>query len=377
MQRNTLLVLFLIMLILSSLVISAAEPEIPEDNDVLWTVVPGPFYNPNLGVGIQILPLVSYPLDRTDDISPPSVTAGFLLFAKPDWDIPEWTFIGGVGQKLYWAEDDWRANAHIGGASVVFQQYFAGNQPGDNNQHVWAIMDGLFIGLGAKRRIWNRLYGGLNYTFEYYKVQGRDALGDALLELIGYEPGVWQFQSMMGAELLWDSRDNQFASTAGILGQLKFDYGAKWLGGSNDYILVNGVYSQYYSFKTEGKHVLAWAYQVKSGFGDVPLDKYNSIGGGRGASLRGYVAGEFMDKSSMELQTEYRIMFTPRIGATAFVGVGTTFGVVNDFMQGPILPAGGFGFRYAMIPDRRINARLDFAWGIDSFSVYFALGEAF
>jgi hypothetical protein len=46
-------------------------------------------------------------------------------------------------------------------------------------------------------------------------------------------------------------------------------------------------------------------------------------------------------------------------------------------MQGPYLPAGGFGVRFAVIPERRVNARLDFAWGIDSFAVYFALGEAF
>lgn len=375
-QKKLIIFVFLI-IIKPAFFISAAETEIPEDKGVRWTVVPGPFYNPNLGVGIQILPLVSYPLDRSDNISPPSVTAGFLLFAKPDWDIPEWTFIGGVGQSFYWAEDDWRANAHAGGASVVFRQYFAGNEPGDDNQHVWAIMDGVFVGVGAKRRIWNRLYGGLNYSFEYYQVSGRDSLGDALLKLIGYEPGVWQFQSMIGAEMLWDSRDNQFAPTAGIQGQLKFDYGARWLGGSNDYILFNGLYSQYYSFNTEGKHVLAWAYLFNSGFGDVPLDKYNSIGGGRGAGLRGYISGEFMDKSSMELQAEYRVMFSPRIGAAAFFGVGTIFGRENDFLKGPILPAGGFGIRYAMIPDRRINARLDFAWGIDSFSVYFALGEAF
>lgn len=35
---------------------------------------------------------------------------------------------------------------------------------------------------------------------------------------------------------------------------------------------------------------------------------------------------------------------------------------------------GGFGPRFTMIPDRRINARLDFVWGIESFAAYFAIG---
>ncbi len=344
--------------------------------NVKWTVVPGPFYNPNLGWGIQVLPLASYPLNVSDDVSPPSVTAGFFLIAKPDWNLPEWTFIGGVGQKFYWDRDNWRGEFNLGGASVLFKQYLTGNEPGEDNIPVWAVREGFFSRFGIKRRIWNRLYGGLNYSFQYYQVKGRTSFDQLILDSIGFTRG-WQYQSMPGVELYWDSRDNQFSATEGIQGSLKADFGAVWLGGDNSYTLLNGLYTQYYSFDPASRHLLAWAYQFNTGLGDVPRDKYSTIGGGRGAGIRGYISGEFEDKSSMEAQIEYRLMITPRFGGTVFAGVGTIYGEAFDFMQGPFLPAGGFGIRVAVIPERRINARLDFAWGIDSFSVYFALGEAF
>jgi len=371
--------IMILLFVTSASVLFAEEPGSSAKSgggNVKWAVVPGPFYNPNLGWGIQILPLASYPLNVSDKISPPSVTAGFFLFAKPDWDLPEWTFIGGLGQKFYWNQDDWRVNINAGGASVLFKQYLTGNEPGDNNLSVWAVREGFFSKIGVKRRIWNRLYGGLNYSFQYYRIRGRTDIDQSGLDLIGFTKG-WQFQSMPGVEFYWDSRDNQFSATKGIQGSLKADFGTLWLGGDNSYTLLNGLYSQYYSFDPASKHLLAWAYQFNAGLGDVPRDKYSTIGGGRGAGLRGYISGEFEDKSSMEAQIEYRLMVTPRFGGAVFAGVGTIYGEAFEFMQGPYLPAGGFGIRIAAIPERRINARLDFAWGIDSFSIYFALGEAF
>lgn len=369
-------IILVILLFFSVMALGAAEMKSGEKKAVRWTVVPGPFYNPNLGLGIQVLPLASYPLNPSDKASPPSVTAGFFLVAKPDWGIPEWTFIGGIAQKFFWNRDNWRGNINAGGASVLFKQYKSGNLPGDENPSVWAVRDGFFSKAGLKRRIWNRLYGGVNYSFQYYQIRGRTSVDQDFLDAIGFTRG-WQFQSMPGIELFWDSRDNQFSATKGIQGSLKADFGATWLGGDNNYTLMNGLYTQYHSFDPDSKHILAWYYQLKTGFGDVPRDKYSRIGGGRSGGLRGYISGEFEDKSSMEAQIEYRLMATPRFGGVVFAGVGTIFGEAYPFMQGPYLPAGGFGVRFAVIPERRINARLDFAWGIDSFAVYFALGEAF
>lgn len=368
-------ILLLTFLILVAVSLSAEE-KAKEDDGFRWTVVPGPFYNPNLGIGIQVLPLFLYNLDKSDTVSPPSSTGGFLLFAKPDWDIPEWTFIGGVGQMFYIKQDTWRVNFNVGGASVVYKQYQAGNQPGEENIPIWAIMEGLFTSVGVKRNIWNDLFGGVNYSFQYYQVRGRTATDQNILDLMGFPRG-WQFQSLLGADILWDSRNNQFAATEGILGQFTADFGATWLGGDNNYSLLKGVYNQYHGFDPLDKHVLAWQFITKTGLGDVPRDKYSTVGGGRAGGLRGYVSGEYQDLSSMEAQIEYRPMFTKRFGATVFAGVGTIYGDSYKFLQGPWLPAGGFGLRFAVIPDRRINARLDFAWGIDSFAVYFALGEAF
>ena len=164
----------------------SAEDQIEEDNGFRWSVIPAPLFNPSLGMGIQILPIFLYPLDKADTISPPSSTSGFLLFAKPDWDIPEWTVLGSIIQQFYIKQDIWRLSFDIGGASIVYKQYAAGNQPGEDNTPVWAILEGFFTSTGVKRKIWSQLYGGLNYNFQYYQIRGRTATDQTYLDAMGF-----------------------------------------------------------------------------------------------------------------------------------------------------------------------------------------------
>jgi len=378
---NLLIVFFSLILFFTAAAFASGQEKqenskVKKNNTLRWTIVPGPFYNPNLGVGLQLIPIVSYKIDPQDKISPPSTTGGMLMVAKPDWSIPDWSFLGFVGQKLFLNQDKWRINFGAGGVTMVFRKYAPGNLPGASNDYVLAKREGLFVKAGAKRKIWQRLYGGLNYNFQYYTIYGRSSSDQQFLDAIGIASG-WQFQSLLGAEFLWDSRDNQFSPTKGLQADITLDYGAEWLGGNNNYALLKGYYAQYYSFVPDNFHILAWKFGFSTGFGDVPPDKYNSVGKSRYGGIRGYLKGEFEDLNLLDAEIEYRFMFVPRFGGVVFAGLGTVFGKVNNFSGAPWLPGGGFGLRFAVIPDRRINARLDLAWGIDSFTVYFGVGESF
>jgi hypothetical protein len=63
----TIMVLFVFS---NSLIFSESSQEESTDSDVLWTVVPGPFYNPNVGTGLLVMPMVVYPADSEDKVSP-------------------------------------------------------------------------------------------------------------------------------------------------------------------------------------------------------------------------------------------------------------------------------------------------------------------
>jgi hypothetical protein len=66
-----------------------------------------------------------------------------------------------------------------------------------------------------------------------------------------------------------------------------------------------------------------------------------------------------------------------RIGSVVFAGVGKVFPAWDKFGSQAWLPSGGFGLRVAAIPERRMNARLDLAWGKEGGTIYFSVGEAF
>jgi hypothetical protein len=51
---------------------AATKP--PEnERETSFAVVPGPFYNPNLGVGVNVLPMLMFHPNKNDSVSPPSL----------------------------------------------------------------------------------------------------------------------------------------------------------------------------------------------------------------------------------------------------------------------------------------------------------------
>ena len=372
-------VIAILALILLSLVIGPAfgqtEPEDEGSSDVLWTIVPGPFYNPNVGFGVLVMPMVMYSLDPEDEISPMSSTMLGLLWTKPDWSQKGSTWMGGINQQFYINEDTWRLSGYLAGGTILYRFFETGNEAGGSNAEAWIRQDGFAGNVMALRKIVSRLYGGVFYNFQAFKMYGRDPADQALLDLMGI-PTDMQFVSSLGARLLWDSRDNQYAASEGVYAELNADYGAEWLGSSTNWGALALTYSQYAALTPNLRHILAWQGRVRTGFGDVPPNDMSSVGSDR-SGYRGYLAGEYKDKSVFEAQLEYRPFFTKRFGAVAFAGVGNVFADITKFGQGTWLPAAGFGVRFAAIPEERVNARLDFAWGIDSFAIYFSLGEAF
>jgi hypothetical protein len=98
---------------------------------------------------------------------------------------------------------------------------------------------------------------------------------------------------------------------------------------------------------------------------------------GSSANLRGYPNGQFRDRASWAVQTEWRRRVSGRWGVVAFAGLGGVAPSLGDIGNSTLLPAAGGGVRFEVSSEYRVNVRLDGAVGRDSRALYVSLGEAF
>lgn len=98
---------------------------------------------------------------------------------------------------------------------------------------------------------------------------------------------------------------------------------------------------------------------------------------GSSSNLRGYANGQFRDRASWAVQTEWRRRLGGKFGVVAFAGIGGVAPGIGSIGQSTILPAAGGGIRYEVSSEYRVNVRLDAAVGRDSSAIHLSLGEAF
>ena len=66
-----------------------------------------------------------------------------------------------------------------------------------------------------------------------------------------------------------------------------------------------------------------------------------------------------------------------RFGLVGFLGFGDVSSDVKDFALSDLKHSLGFGLRYFLNPEEKLNIRLDLAYGKDSSGFYITLFEAF
>ncbi len=80
------------------------HPSTQESRDASFGVVPGPFFNPNLGLGLTVYPLLTFHMSKEDTVSPPSVVTLPLMYAirPPLSDAgTRYSYALGAAAKLY------------------------------------------------------------------------------------------------------------------------------------------------------------------------------------------------------------------------------------------------------------------------------------
>lgn len=178
------------------------------------------------------------------------------------------------------------------------------------------------------------------------------------------------YQNALGASLLYDSKDDQSFPSRGLLTAFIYKTFPSWLSNDSTFNKVN-LFANYYH-PLRSNMVLASRISLNMALGDnVPFVSQSYVGN---KDIRGYTKGEYRGDQTYAAQSELRWNFYKKWGAVGFFGLALAH---SPGETSPLLPGGGIGVRYRVLPKYKMNIGIDAALGKDDWGIYFRIGEAF
>lgn len=277
---------------------------------------------------------------------------------------------GSVFTDLYWQQEKYHVTSMISYAKWPNQFYGIGNNTAASEKEDYT-QQALALDLSLLRRVRHGMYLGVQYQFLHsnlVEVENGGRLTQA--NVIGAGEGT---ASGIGALLSWDTRDNIFTATAGSFYQLAARMAHERL--HSDFTFTNYQIDLRQYFPLTASHVLAVQGYMNIINGEPPFYLLSQLGGQN--LMRGYYQGRYRDKNMLAVQMEYRLPLWKRLGAAGFAGFGEVAPEIRRFAAKSLKPSVGMGLRYLLVPEEKINLRMDLGWGKDSSGFYLAMTEAF
>jgi hypothetical protein len=161
-----------------------------------------------------------------------------------------------------------------------------------------------------------------------------------------------------GPAYRYDTRDNTINPSTGYF--ITF-HGIWTIPGEYDFSQVYFNLRRYIQIRNE-KNVLAFNLNTRFTYGDnIPFYKLHQLGGG--TQLRGIAnASLYRDKQAVLTQVEFRRHLFWNFGCVIFTGIGDVSESLSGFEFSEFKVVGGLGLRYALIPEQRLNLRIDYGF---------------
>lgn len=226
------------------------------------------------------------------------------------------------------------------------------------------------IRLNALRRIRPHLYAGLRYEFENYDIT--NVKRDGLLATGTVPGGLGGRMAGAGVGLFYDTRDNIFFPTQGIVADFSYLGHGSVVGSEFRYNRYVADVSTYY--KLNRRAIVALNYFVSITGGSAPFSALSLLGGGR--RMRGYYEGRYRDDNTALIQAETRINVWKRLTVVVFGSIGVLGDRQRLYRFDDPKAAYGAGLRFRINNDG-LNLRADYGLGNQSTGLYLTIGEAF
>ena len=327
--------------------------------------VPLPIVSPALGAGI--IPVLGYitPIPAKDKKIEPSVFGAAGLIT--DNGTRGW----GLGTDIYIDKARYEIETVYAHGNIDYNLYGEGFVNGNAGLKLPLEQAGHLFFLKTLRRIGWDFYAGIRFIDGSSLITLKPT--SSKIPPIPPDVGLHTDLRALGIEVWRDSRPNRFYPLKGSVIDFTGDFFAHNLGSKYSFQSYKFTFNKYWSLTD--KQVLAYNL-FWCGTGGSPPFYGNCIYGTRN-ELRGYTAGQYLDRYMFATQLEYRLVLPWRFGLVGFGGVGQVTPGGNQLRFNHLLPAGGTGIRYMLSKKYHVNLSIDFAWGKDNFTWGVGVGEAF
>jgi hypothetical protein len=331
-------------------------------------LAPLPIVSPAIGTGL--IPFVGYifPFSKKDKVSPPSTVGVAGLITNNG----SRAFI--VGGDLYLNQNRYDVTAVFGRGNLDYNLYGVGIGEGSKDLKLPLVQTGNVVLLEFSRRVLWSVFLGVRFWD-----------GRSFITLGAYNPslpippippdvGISTQLVALGPRLQRDTRPNRFYPTSGTYLVFTGDFFATGLGSKYSYQSYKINFSQYLSLNS--RQVLAYNLYFCNTGGSPPF--YGNCAYGTSNQLRGYTAGQYLDRHMYTAQAEYRLTLPKGFGLAGFAGLGGVApGPTQLLRSSSFLPDIGGGPRYELSKQYHLNLRADFARGKGSWTWSLGVGEAF
>ncbi|MFU0867688.1 BamA/TamA family outer membrane protein [Kluyvera ascorbata] len=329
-----------------------------------WGVMPGPFYTPELGLGVGTAVVGMYRPDPNDTVSQNSTLTLSGYFSS--------TSAFGLTMQNYafFADDRWRffLDGSLTDTPTYYwgQGFSAGDKDSKKEQYTAQDLD---LRPTVYRRLAPNIYLGVGWSL--HAQHAAQINSDDPQKIHDTAQGESVLSSGSSVELSWDDRDFVPNPRKGQYADLRYTRFTPDVGSDTRFDEYQLHYSRYQSL--DDKNVLAWEMDGAFTQGDVPWTMMPLLGSNQ--RMRGYYEGRYRDKNAVSGQLEYRRKLDWRHGVVGWLGAGTMGPSFHSLDDGRWLPSAGVGYRFEFKP--RVNVRLDYGIGKGSSGFYFQVGEAF
>lgn len=329
---------------------------------VNWSILPGPFYTPELKMGLGMAVAGIYRVDTADKTTQNS-SISFTGFVSSSGAL-------GIGLNNYtfFNDDRWRLFVEGSVNRIPTAFWGIGYDAAQGNEQDYRN-NSVRLHPIMMRQLVDRVYLGTGWDFSTLHAEvGNPTSRDLFTQ---YGAGENSRSSGPSVSLNYDTRDSVTRPQHGQFLKVLYTWFDPSVGSDTHFSATELQMNHYLSL--DEKTVLAFDLWGRFTHGNVPWDRLSMAGDDR--RMRGYYQGRYRDKDVVSGQVEFRQKLSWRHGYVLWFGAGALGCNPGDLDNHPLLPTAGAGYRFEVKP--AMNVRLDLGIGKESAGFYFQIAEAF
>jgi len=339
-----------------------ADNQYDPEKGINWSVLPGPFYTPELRLGLGMAVAGIYRVDPNDTATQNS-SLSFTGYVSSSGALGL-----GLNSYTFFTDDRWRLFIDGSVNRVPTGFWGMGYDAAQGNEQQYTS-NAIRVHPVVLREVVQNLYLGAGWDVSTLQADVDDPRPDD--KFTRYEAGTSPLASGASVSLHYDSRDVITRPQRGHFLKVEYTWFDPSVGSDSHFNATELQYDYYHSLNE--KTVLAFDLWGRFTRGDVPWDRLSMAGDDR--RMRGYYQGRYRDNDVVSGQVEYRRKLNWRHGYVLWLGAGALGHNIRALDDHPLLPTVGVGYRFEVKP--AMNVRLDLGFGKESAGFYFQVAEAF